>query len=189
MTYPPAGSYSMSIHEDAEDDLEALYAVDEEAAASIDVFLELTPTKLSESPPKLVRRITTGDPTTTSDGTVVVIEATVVHPPQPTGFRSIEDRLAEMERNPKRAEALDKARRRLAKTLQPDAPLAALRMSRGLSQRELAGRLGTSQSRLSRIEAGLDDPRLSTVRKLADALAVDVNAIDEAIAARREKQS
>ena len=40
MKYSPAGSYSMSIHADAEKDLEALYAVDEEGAASIDVFLE-----------------------------------------------------------------------------------------------------------------------------------------------------
>ncbi|MBK5931103.1 hypothetical protein [Halochromatium salexigens] len=42
---------------------------------------------------------------------------------------------------------------------------------------------------MSRIEAGLDDPRLSTVRKLAAALAVDVNTVDDAITARRETQS
>lgn len=119
---------------------------------------------------------------------MVWVEAAIVHPPQPAGFRSVEDRLAEVAGNPKRAEALAKARRRLATTLQPDAPLAALRMRCGLSQRELAERIGTSQSRLSRIEGGLDDPRLSTVRKLADALAVDVNTIEEAIAARRETQ-
>lgn len=119
---------------------------------------------------------------------MVWVEAAIVHPPQPAGFRSIDDRLADVAGNPKRAEALAMARRRLAMTLQPDEPLAALRMRCGLSQRELAERIGTSQSRLSRIEGGLDDPRLSTVRKLADALAVDVNTIEEAIAARRETQ-
>ena len=111
-----------------------------------------------------------------------------MHPPQPAGFRSIEDRLAEAERKPNRAAALAKARQRLAQAVQPDAPLAALRMRCGFSQRTLAERIGTSQSRLSRIEAGLDDPRWSTVRKLAAALAVDVNTIDEAIAAMRETQ-
>lgn len=120
---------------------------------------------------------------------MVHLETAVVHPPQPAAFRSIEDRAAELEHNPKRAAALAKARQRLAKTVHPDAPLAALRMSRGLSQRALAERLGTSQSRLSRIEAGLDDPRLSTVRKLADALVVDINTIEQAILARREMTS
>nr|WP_141657454.1 helix-turn-helix domain-containing protein [Thiocapsa sp. KS1] len=40
-------------------------------------------------------------------------------------------------------------------------------MREELSQKKLAQRVGASQSRLSRIEAGLDDPLLSTVRKLA----------------------
>lgn len=143
-------------------------------------------TKHWESRPDLIRWITSEDPATSSGGDVVRLEAAIVHPPQPPAFRSIEEREAELERNPKRAKALAKARQRLAKTVHPDAPLAALRMSRGFSQRALAERLGTSQSRLSRIESGLDDPRLSTVRKLADALSVDVSTIDRAIAATGE---
>ncbi|WP_233490125.1 helix-turn-helix domain-containing protein [Thiocapsa marina] len=117
------------------------------------------------------------------------LEASFVHPPQPSGYRSIEERLAEAETNPKRSRALANARGRLAKTLYPDGSLAALRMREGLSQKELAQRIGTSQSRLSRIEAGLDDPLLSTARKLADALSVDLNTISDAVAAKREKQS
>ena len=62
-------------------------------------------------------------------------------------------------------------------------------MGEGLSQKALAQRIGTSQSRLSRIEAGLDDPLLSTARKLEDALSVDLNAISDAIVAKRETQS
>lgn len=117
------------------------------------------------------------------------LEASFVHPPQPSGYRSIQDRLAEAETNPKRLRALANARQRLGKTFYPDGSLAAIRMREGLSQKELAQRIGTSQSRLSRIEAGLDDPLLSTVRKLADALAVDVNTISDAIAVNRERQS
>jgi hypothetical protein len=40
MKYSCVGAYSMSIHEDAEKDLDTLYAIDEEGAAGIDVFLE-----------------------------------------------------------------------------------------------------------------------------------------------------
>ena len=40
MKYSRVSAYSMSIHEDAEKDLEALYEVDEKGAAGIDVFLE-----------------------------------------------------------------------------------------------------------------------------------------------------
>lgn len=117
------------------------------------------------------------------------LEASFVHPPQPSGYRSIEERLAEAETNPKRSRALADARGRLASTLYPGGSLATLRMREGLSQKALAQRIGTSQSRLSRIEAGLDDPLLSTVRKLADALSVDVNTISDALAGKRETPS
>lgn len=40
MKYSSAGTYSMSIHEDAERDLDRLYEVDEDGAAAIDVFLQ-----------------------------------------------------------------------------------------------------------------------------------------------------
>jgi hypothetical protein len=40
MKYSPACTYSMSIHEDAERDLDRLYEVDEDGTATIDVFLQ-----------------------------------------------------------------------------------------------------------------------------------------------------
>ena len=55
-------------------------------------------------------------------------------------------------------------------------------MEQGLSQAELARRIGTSQSRLSRIEAGLDDPRYSTLTKIAAALGIDLNTLAQALA-------
>lgn len=39
-----------------------------------------------------------------------------------------------------------------------------------MSQRELAGRAGIGHGHLSQIENGLVDPKLSTLRRLADAL-------------------
>ena len=44
------------------------------------------------------------------------------------------------------------------------------RESQGLTQREVARRMGTSQSAIDRIEDGDVDPRLSTVQRLAVAL-------------------
>lgn len=50
----------------------------------------------------------------------------------------------------------------------------ALREKRGLSQRELAERLGTTQSAIARLEAGNITPRLATLDKVADALGVEL---------------
>ena len=50
------------------------------------------------------------------------------------------------------------------------AGLAEARRRRGLTQAEVARRVGSSQARIARIEAGLVDPGVSTVEKLADAL-------------------
>lgn len=48
--------------------------------------------------------------------------------------------------------------------------LADVRRERGLSQTQIAARMGTSQSAVARLEAGQDDLRLSTLRRYADAL-------------------
>jgi transcriptional regulator with XRE-family HTH domain len=48
--------------------------------------------------------------------------------------------------------------------------LAAARRERGLSQTEIAARMGTSQSAVARLERGELDARLSTVERYAAAL-------------------
>jgi ribosome-binding protein aMBF1 (putative translation factor) len=50
----------------------------------------------------------------------------------------------------------------------------ALREKRGLSQRELAERLGTTQSAIARLEAGNVSPSLATLDRVADALGVEL---------------
>jgi len=49
-----------------------------------------------------------------------------------------------------------------------------LREKRGLSQRELAERLGTTQSAVARLEAGNVTPSLPTLDKVAEALGVEL---------------
>lgn len=48
--------------------------------------------------------------------------------------------------------------------------LADTRRRQGLSQRAVAGRMGTSQAAVDRLEAAEVDPKLSTVQRLAVAL-------------------
>jgi ribosome-binding protein aMBF1 (putative translation factor) len=50
--------------------------------------------------------------------------------------------------------------------------LAARREALGLSQTQVAARMGTSQSSVARLEAGEADARLSTVERFAAALGV-----------------
>jgi ribosome-binding protein aMBF1 (putative translation factor) len=53
--------------------------------------------------------------------------------------------------------------------------LVAVRRRRGLSQTEVAARMGTSQSALARVEAAQSDVRVSTIVRYAAALGVDVS--------------
>lgn len=55
------------------------------------------------------------------------------------------------------------------------ADLVELRRQRGLSQTDIAERMGTSQSALARVESGRSDLRMSTVARYAEALDVDLN--------------
>ncbi len=112
---------------------------------------------------------------------VFSLEVSVIHPPVRPGFSEVRDRIARLEADPRRAEGLARARERLAETIHEAGTLAALRLSKGLSQTALATKAGTSQSRLSRIESGLDDPQLSTVAKIAQALDMDVAVVADAL--------
>ncbi len=52
--------------------------------------------------------------------------------------------------------------------------LSELRRSRGLTQTEVAARMGTSQSALARLESGQADVRVSTLARYAAALDADI---------------
>jgi ribosome-binding protein aMBF1 (putative translation factor) len=55
------------------------------------------------------------------------------------------------------------------------ADLAAQRQAAGLSQTEVAARMGTSQSAVARLEAGESDLRLSTLERYAAAVGSQVS--------------
>lgn len=52
--------------------------------------------------------------------------------------------------------------------------LVELRRAKGLSQTEVADRMGTSQPALARLESGRSDARLSTIARYARAVEADV---------------
>jgi transcriptional regulator with XRE-family HTH domain len=54
--------------------------------------------------------------------------------------------------------------------------LREARLQKGLSQAEVAGRIGTTQSAIARLESGAADPRLSTVQRYAEAVGADLDA-------------
>lgn len=56
-------------------------------------------------------------------------------------------------------------------------PIRFERMKAGLDQRELARRIGTSASHMVRIEKVGANPRLSTLRKIADALSIPIKEL------------
>ena len=53
--------------------------------------------------------------------------------------------------------------------------LAERRTALGLSQRELAHRVGTTQSAIARLESGGRPPRIDTLLRIADALDCDLH--------------
>src|ERR1700739_4619794 len=52
--------------------------------------------------------------------------------------------------------------------------LAAMRQAAGLSQTEVAARMGTSQSAVARLEAGTSDVRASTLERYAAAIGGEI---------------
>jgi len=54
------------------------------------------------------------------------------------------------------------------------AELTAVRLAAGLSQTEVAARMGTSQSAVARLEAGDGDVRLSTLERYASAVGCEL---------------
>ena len=57
--------------------------------------------------------------------------------------------------------------------------LRAIRLSQALSQRDLAQKAGVAPKTIVDLELGRQEPRLRTIRRLAEALGVEPNDVDE----------
>ena len=148
----------------------------------------LLPTAPSASPRAIERHLTlvtgqAGRTAETASAPWLIREVPLPQPSAvPSGAVDIDDLAAEFEATPKGAKSVAKGRQWVAKTFYGDRPsLSALRLQHGWSQAELARQVGTSQSYIGRLETGLVDPQLSTMRRVALALGVPVAALIEAL--------
>lgn len=77
---------------------------------------------------------------------------------------------AEQADSPRRRHSYEKAGRAIRLAFE----IRGLREARGLSQRELAEKVGTTQSAIARLEAGNISPSLPTLDRIAEALGVEL---------------
>ena len=104
-------------------------------------------------------------------------------PGTPALHVAIGDLVAKWEAVPERQAAMALARGWVADTLHADdgVTLRTLRMKKGMSQQLLAASIGTSQPHIARIEGGADSLNIDTCRRLANALDVDLNTLNDAL--------
>lgn len=104
-------------------------------------------------------------------------------PQVPAKYRAIGDLVGGWERDDKRRAALEEARRWVADEFHGDDGITVrtMRLRKGWSQSRLAEVLATSQSHVARIERGTENLTIETCRKLAAALDVDLNRLDDAL--------
>ena len=88
-----------------------------------------------------------------------------------TGRQSWDEVKASRVQSPERRRGYEKAGRAIRLAME----IRALREARGLSQRELAERVGTTQSAIARLEGGNISPSLPTLDKIAEALDAELN--------------
>lgn len=106
------------------------------------------------------------------------------------GMKSIKDLVTTWEKDPQKSSSLKKARIKLARKLDENGAfsLSRIRLMKGLSQTQLAERMGIFQSNIAKIENGKDDVKMSTIENLAVALGESENVIFSAISNQRRKR-
>lgn len=113
---------------------------------------------------------------------ILVFTPSIIEDKPKAGFVSMTDFLSEIESDPV-ASDLNEGRKWVAETFYKESrSLAALRLSKGWSQKQLAEMLNTKQPYIARIENGVEDIQLSTLKKLAKVFDVDIHEIIEAFA-------
>ena len=94
----------------------------------------------------------------------------------------MDDFLVDIENDQELSKKLPDGRKWVAKTFYKDKNLLSkLRLEKGWSQKQLAEKLNTKQPYIARIENGIEDIRLSTIKKLAKVFETDDSEIIRAI--------
>lgn len=87
--------------------------------------------------------------------------------------------MAELEADPANAQALADAGAWIADTFyaEESETIRTARLRKGLSQKQLAAALETSQAQIAKLESGRVDPQYPTMLKLMNALDLDANRL------------
>ncbi len=103
--------------------------------------------------------------------------------PPPGRFSTISDLVSEWEEDPAGRAELEAGRRWVGDQFygEDGETVRTLRLARGWSQARLAELMATSQPHIARIERGTENLTIETCRKLAGALGIDLNRLDEAL--------
>lgn len=114
--------------------------------------------------------------------TVIFFNDFVVVDKPKHGFVSMDDFLTDIENDNDLNKDLPDGRKWVAETFYKNSSsLSKLRLEKGWSQKQLAEKLNTKQPYIARIENGIEDIQLSTIKKLANVFGTDINKIIEAI--------
>jgi len=131
----------------------------------------------------------TGSPSSPSSlPSLVIVRQFDAARPQPLpGTVSLDELLDSFANDTQLQEALSEARKSFAKQVYTnEVSLSALRMQTGLSQAQLASRMGTTQSYIARIEGGTTDPGTDNIARLAEALGTDEATVFVAVRNQRK---
>ena len=103
--------------------------------------------------------------------------------PTPARHIALGDLVSRWAKDGSRDAAMANARRWLADVAYEGEgnTVRTLRLGKGLSQARLAEAIGTSQPHIARIERGTENVTIDTCRRLAAALGVDMNTLDQAL--------
>ncbi len=108
---------------------------------------------------------------------------TAPQPEVPAKHTSIGNLVRQWEQDERKRHALEEGRRWVADTFygEDGDTVRTLRLCKGWTQTRLAEALGTSQPHVARIERGTENLTIETCRKLARALEIDLNTLDQAL--------
>jgi DNA-binding XRE family transcriptional regulator len=143
------------------------------------------PSTTASSFPESVRRTLAVVPETRGQP-VVFLEPIMVDAPLPPDFVDVDTLVEQEEKDLVVKQAIATGRKAVANAYYSAGPqpLSYHRLSHGWSQKELAERMGTSQSYIARLEAGDVDPQVSTVKRLAAVFELPASVMLDAITAK-----
>ncbi len=101
----------------------------------------------------------------------------------PPGYSTVAQLIADAEQDETERAALQDARRWLVSEFYQDQAetVRTYRLKKGMSQTQLAKAIGSSQPHIAQIESGRRHLMIETCRRLAAALDLDMNTLDQAL--------